>query len=501
VLIGTGVHATGSGLPDVPAVGNTLTDLEQVLIQRCGMAEGNVRVLADPLSPLEVGLALAQSAKQAQDVLLVCHVGHGVVSPGGELYLATKSTERRPELLAYTALSCTAVHDTLLQSPARSTVVILDCCFSGRAIGVLGALDAYVLTSAARAELALAPLGARHTAFTGELIGLLTRGDPGGPALLTLRDAYDYLDRVLPAAGFPKPHRRASGSIDDLVLAANPAYIPSDDAQDPAGPELDECPYPGLAAFRAEDARWFFGRARVTTELVGRLAARLEQARPLVLVGVSGSGKSSLLRVGLLPALSEGTLLVPGSRTWPHLLFTPTIDPVGELAAQVARLAGVAPDAMRAELVANPEGFAGTVARALAARVGVVSGARVVIVVDQFEETFLWCAQEQDRQIFIRALCAAAGTGEGEPAALVVLRVRADLYGCCASYPELVPALQDGQVVLGPMRSGRVAGRNRRPGARRWPGSGTGAGRDVAARDGRWGRFRWPGGTHCCRPL
>ena len=180
VLIGTGVHATGSGLPDVPAVGNTLTDLEQVLIQRCGMAEGNVRVLADPLSPLEVGLALAQSAKQAQDVLLVCYVGHGVVSPGGELYLATKSTERRPELLAYTALSSTAVHDTLLQSPARSIVVILDCCFSGRAIGVLGALDAYVLTSAARAELALAPLGARHTAFTGELIGLLTRGDPGG---------------------------------------------------------------------------------------------------------------------------------------------------------------------------------------------------------------------------------------------------------------------------------------------------------------------------------
>jgi hypothetical protein len=47
-----------------------------------------------------------------------------------------------------------------------------------------------------------------------------------------------------------------------------------------------------------------------------------------------------LLRAGLLPALSEGTLLVPGSRTWPHLLLTPTTDPVGELAAQVAQLAG-----------------------------------------------------------------------------------------------------------------------------------------------------------------
>jgi ABC-type glutathione transport system ATPase component len=107
---------------------------------------------------------------------------------------------------------------------------------------------------------------------------------------------------VLPARGFPKPHRRASERIEDLVLASNPAYHPPEDAppeQDVAGPAGDVCPYPGLAAFRAEDARWFFGRERVTTELVGRVAARLEQARPLVLVGASGSGKSSLLRAGL----------------------------------------------------------------------------------------------------------------------------------------------------------------------------------------------------------
>ncbi|MEO7194745.1 MAG: WD40 repeat domain-containing protein [Pseudonocardiaceae bacterium] len=215
-----------------------------------------------------------------------------------------------------------------------------------------------------------------------------------------------------------------------------------------------------MAAFQTEDARWFFGRGRVTTELVGRLAARLEQSLPLMLVGASGSGKSSLLRAGLLPALAEGAMLVPGSSTWPHLLLTPTSDPVGELATQVARLAKVAPQVVRVELMASPEGFAATVRRALAAWAdgGDISGARVVIVVDQFEETFLRCAEDQDRQIFIRALCAAAGDGEvgGEPPALVVLGVRADLYGRCAAYPELLPALQDGQVVLGPMRSAEL---------------------------------------------
>jgi hypothetical protein len=357
LLIGTGTHAADSGLLDVPAVGTTLIDLKQVLISRCGMADGNVQVLTDPLTPLDVGHVLMEGVQQARDVLLVCYVGHGLVSLGGELYLATRSTERRPELLAYTALAYTAVRTSLLQSRARSIVVILDCCFSGKAVGVLGASgDAvdlaqvnggYVLTSAAAEELALAPPGARHTAFTGELITLLTRGDPDGPPLLTLRYAYQYLNRVLPARGFPQPHRRASEWIEDLVLTSNPAYRPPEDAPPQEGEfglEVDKCPYLGLTVFQAEDARRFFGRERVITELVGRLAARLGQACPLVLVGASGSGKSSLLRAGLLPALSEGALRVPGSRTWPHLLFTPTADPVGELAAQVAWLAGAEPD-------------------------------------------------------------------------------------------------------------------------------------------------------------
>ena len=123
----------------------TLTDLGQVLVEQCGLAEANLRVLADPASSVEVGLALAEDAEQAEEVLLVYYVGHGLVSVGGELYLATSSTDRRANRVAYTALAYNAIRTSLLESRARSVVVILDCCFSGRAAGVLaGAGDSRV---------------------------------------------------------------------------------------------------------------------------------------------------------------------------------------------------------------------------------------------------------------------------------------------------------------------------------------------------------------------
>ena len=127
-------------------------------------------------------------------MLLVYYVGHGLIGLGGELYLATRATHRRPAWLAHTALAYSAVRNSLLESAASSLVVILDCCYSGRALGVLGSTQdeavevvlarvhgGYVLTSAAPNELALAPEGDQYTAFTGELLNLLRNGDSGWP--------------------------------------------------------------------------------------------------------------------------------------------------------------------------------------------------------------------------------------------------------------------------------------------------------------------------------
>ncbi|MYY01424.1 MULTISPECIES: transporter substrate-binding domain-containing protein [unclassified Streptomyces] len=467
LLIGTGSHNAASGLPSVPAVMGNLADLGQVLVERCGLAEENLRVIRDPANPMELGIAIAQEAERAEGVLWIYYVGHGLVSPTGELHLATVATDSRSERVAYTALAYAAVRGSLLKTAARSMVVVLDCCFSGRAVGVLGDAEqetgltrvdgGYVLAAAARDERALFTPGAPHTAFTGELIRLLSEGDPEGSQQLTLREACGYLERTLPARGFPRPRHLASERIEDLVLCPNPAYRPP--PLSPVLPALarvnatpQPCPYPGLAAFDLSKAQWFFGREQLITELAGRLARRMDLADPLVLMGPSGSGKSSLLGAGLLTALGKGAIPVPGSRTWPHLLITPTEHPLTELANRLERLTGVPGALLRKEIESDPLRLVAVIREMLKARAGqtAITGSRLVLVVDQFEEIFTQCADVHERQMFISALCAAA-SGGGEPPALVVLGLRSDFHDRCAAYPELQPALRKTPLFVGPM--------------------------------------------------
>jgi hypothetical protein len=209
-----------------------MDDLADVMITRCGLDPGNIIRILDAADPMRTGIAVAEAAEQATDVLLVHYVGHGFVSPDGELYLATKATDPRANRLEYNSVRYDTIRKSLLNSSARAIVVILDCCFSGRAIGALSAAEpidladvhgACVLASAGRDAVALAPPGEPHTAFTGELIRLLRDGDPHGPPELRVRDVYRTLDRNLRARSLPRPRKLGSERIDDLALAVNAA--------------------------------------------------------------------------------------------------------------------------------------------------------------------------------------------------------------------------------------------------------------------------------------
>jgi len=220
-----------------------------------------------------------------------------------------------------------------------------------------------------------------------------------------------------------------------------------------AGEVLDVCPYPGLAAFGREQARWFFGRDQQTAELSACVAETLDQRSGLVLVtGVSGAGKSSLLRAGLIPDLDRGALPDAGSRTWPRLLFTPTGDPVSVLAAQIADPTDISAQVLREAMNTSADTITGLIREALGRTEGTGEQSRIVIIVDQFEEVFALCADETQRNVFIDCLCAlAVGTAEHAPVAVVILGLRADYYGQCAAYPQLRTAAQGRQVLLGPM--------------------------------------------------
>ncbi len=207
---------------------------------------------------------------------------------------------------------------------------------------------------------------------------------------------------------------------------------------------VQECPYPGLASFGLEQAKWFFGRDELTAELIARLDARLRAGGVQVVVAPSGAGKSSLLQAGLLPQLDGGAL--PGSSRWPRMVLTPTAHPLTALATQIAALTGADPATLADELAANPQ-QAGAVLRGLIG--GENSGARVVVVVDQFEELFTLCPDDQHRCSFIELLSQLAGPPQ--PVGLVVVGVRADFYAACVNYPQLRTALQDNPLVVGPM--------------------------------------------------
>jgi WD40 repeat protein len=208
----------------------------------------------------------------------------------------------------------------------------------------------------------------------------------------------------------------------------------------------EPAPYRGLLYFREEDARFFFGRG----DDCRRLVEKLGQSPFVALIGASGSGKSSLIRAGLLPALAEDAL--PGSGEWHTLVFTPGSQPLRALADQLATLVPVSErlslaDDLADRLAQRPDGLRTAITTLLAER-----PRPVLLVIDQFEELFTLCQDGLERcraqaKRFIANLVDTAQQGDGRIRVLITLR--ADFLDRCLVFPELGEWLEDRQVLLG----------------------------------------------------
>lgn len=218
-------------------------------------------------------------------------------------------------------------------------------------------------------------------------------------------------------------------------------------------------PFPGLRPFEADEDHLFFGREREIDELL----RRLRTTRFLSVVGTSGSGKSSLIRSGLIPSLFSGVMLTAGAG-WRVATLRPGDDPIGNLAAALSpadvlgstdpELAGAQSVLLEATLRRSVKGLVEAVRLAR-----LPAGENLLVVVDQFEELFRFkrsreSAGSRDEAItFVKVLLEAARQ-ELLPI-YVVLTMRSDFVGDCMEYPGLAEAVNDGQYLV--PRMGRDA--------------------------------------------
>jgi WD40 repeat protein len=233
-------------------------------------------------------------------------------------------------------------------------------------------------------------------------------------------------------------------------------------------------PFLGLQYFEEADADLYFGREALVARLAGQLK-EMPGGRFLAVVGASGSGKSSLVRAGLIPALRKGERLSDGSNPprWSHRwlvhVITPTAHPLEALATSLTREGGsVSPTAALIDDLAQDPRSLHLYARRMT---HLKRAPHLLLVVDQFEELFTLCRSERERTAFIENLLVAAGVesdeeispGESnfeEPVNLrsgpdgplvAVIALRADFYDHCSQYARLRSALSIRQEYIGSM--------------------------------------------------
>ncbi|MGW6688705.1 caspase family protein [Streptomyces sp. NPDC054961] len=234
VLIGTRTYAANSGLEDLPGVTGNIVQLGHLLPTVTGLSPGHCRTLLDQSDDRAVCQEIRKASREAEDLLLVYFAGHGLIDPeSGELFLALSRSD--PDEPLYTAVRFAEIREAVAASRARNRVIILDCCYSGRAIVDAMGTDvaasafaqtdtfgAYTLTATSANLPAIARAGDRHTLFTGGLLRLIAEGVEDAGPYLTLSCLYDELRRTLS----PQPRQQGSDSAGQIALAPNPAYLP-----------------------------------------------------------------------------------------------------------------------------------------------------------------------------------------------------------------------------------------------------------------------------------
>jgi diguanylate cyclase (GGDEF)-like protein/PAS domain S-box-containing protein len=227
VFIGASAFDALDDLPAVPGNVSKLADLFASEVWR--LPARHCRRVLNPPSTREASRAVREAAGEAVDTLLVYYSGHGLLDTKGRLHLAMPDSD--PQSVYDTALPYEWIRMAVESSPAMRRIVILDCCYSARAMGpqstsmaALAEADGtYVLAAAAETAVALAPPGETYTAFTGALVQLLTDGIAGAQEILTLDALFTGLQSILRRQKRPDPQSLCRNQVGQTPFARNPA--------------------------------------------------------------------------------------------------------------------------------------------------------------------------------------------------------------------------------------------------------------------------------------
>jgi WD40 repeat protein len=224
-----------------------------------------------------------------------------------------------------------------------------------------------------------------------------------------------------------------AGQVSSLLTQISTTFQPK--------PFDGRSPYKGLDYFEEEDARLFFGREKLVDDLV----RRVKESRTLFVTGPSGSGKSSLVRAGLIHAMKQGCL--KESERWLYGIMKPGREPIAELARVTARLAKStnAEDEILARAVSDPAIFRRWCEIALEEN----EAQRVVLFIDQFEEVFTQINKET-ANTFIELLDHSVSRENGR--IILLFAMRSDFVSNCATVPKLNALLNRQFVQIGSMQ-------------------------------------------------
>ncbi|MBD2059831.1 hypothetical protein H6F88_28235 [Oculatella sp. FACHB-28] len=331
--------------------------------------------------------------------------------------------------ISYPELTLDRLNRLIRRSNLSSLVVLLDCCHSGYFLerrlteqtltAFTGRQDYCLITASRRFEQAWE--GEEYSVFTEAVLKGLSLNNQDEDGNVTGDRLFDSIARELRQSG-QEPIRMGIGR--SLTLVSYRSQI--------IEAEINKtCPYQGLAAFTAETKQFFFGRKTV----VEQLRQKLEQSNFVALIGASGSGKSSVVRAGLIPWLEElGWQILP--------LIKPGFQPIAELKRSFASRFRRPQEIRQVHELIDAEN--------LSAVVNLLHGSeRLLLVVDQFEEVFTVCGeqpeQEKERRRFIQLLTQV----ESQRLA-VVITMRADFMEPCLNYTSLIQQL-DHAVYIPPL--------------------------------------------------